>query len=237
MKKKKLDSVTLLGVDCVDIDRLQLAADVCQEHFEFAEVKLLTSLPSKQKNIIPIEHISSTEEYSYFALDKLDAYVDTLHVLVIQYDGFILNPDAWKDDFLHYDYIGAPWLIADWSLRFGFSKDDIGKEIVGNGGFSLRSKRLLSFCARLSREGAFTTYHPEDMVICNQNRQLFVDMGIRFAPVEIARQFSFEGEHDVWKGQFGFHGLRWTDISRWLATHPEIKVDMKRNTIERISIT
>ena len=28
-------------------------------------------------------------------------------VLTIQHDGFILNPDAWRDDFFDYDYIGA----------------------------------------------------------------------------------------------------------------------------------
>jgi len=34
MAKRKLETVTLLGIDCVDLDRLVLAMDICQEKFE-----------------------------------------------------------------------------------------------------------------------------------------------------------------------------------------------------------
>ena len=43
---KNLANVTLIGADCVDIDRLLLAADICQKDFEFGAVKLLSSTPS-----------------------------------------------------------------------------------------------------------------------------------------------------------------------------------------------
>lgn len=47
----------------------------------------------------------------------LDSYIETPHVLVVQYDGFILNPDAWTDEFLEYDYVGAPWWYEDeWNV-------------------------------------------------------------------------------------------------------------------------
>ena len=50
------------------------------------------------------------------------------------------------------------------------------------------------------------------------------EAGIKFAPVEIAKRFSFEAfdkERNQWDGQFGFHGLRWTDISLWLSDNPD----------------
>ena len=57
-------------------------------------------------------------------------------MLIIQHDGFILNHKAWDNEFLNYDYIGAPvyWM---------------GNKLieVGNGGFSLRSKKLLKIIA------------------------------------------------------------------------------------------
>jgi hypothetical protein len=237
--KKKLGSVTLLGIDCLNIDRLVLAAEICQEHFEFADVKLLTSLPAGQhKNIVHIEPIIRVEDYSQFVISRLDEFVDTEHVLVIQYDGFILNPHAWDDSFLKYDYIGAPWLVKNWSVRdYGFPSDSLGTMIVGNGGFSLRSKKFLSICAQLACENKFDKYHPEDVALCVWNRGLMERQGIQFAPVDLGQKFSFEGdnyESSQWNGQFGFHGLTWTDISKWNAFHPEYKIDIDKNTIDKI---
>ena len=236
--KKKLSHVTLIGVDCFNIDRLILAAGICQERFEFGSIKLLTSLPTDHQNAIKIEPVLSTEEYSKFVFTRLADFIETDFALVIQYDGFILNPDAWTDEFLKYDYIGAPWQSADWSIsKFDFPKDSLGKKFVGNGGFSLRSKKLLETCKRLTTEGNIKKIHPEDVSLCIWNRHVFESNGIRFAPLEVAEKFSYEAltrDENKWNGQFGFHGLRWTDISNWIATHPEYKVDMKLNIFQKI---
>ena len=226
--KKLLNSVTLLGVDCVEIERLRLAADICQEHFEFADVKLLTSLPiSGDKRIVHIEHLPTVAAYSKFMIADLDKFIETPHVLIIQHDGFILNPEAWNDEFLQFDYVGAPWLVRNVSVnRFGFPKELLGQYVVGNGGFSLRSKKLTSLCAKLAHDNVLSKFHPEDVAICVKNRSIFEDYGLLFAPVPLAKQFSFESmdnENDSWDGQFGFHGLNWTDISKWLNIHPEYK--------------
>lgn len=232
--KRKLENVTLLGIDCVNMDRLVQAAEICQKDFDFANVKLLSSIQSTHPSVVQIDEIKTTEEYSRFIIAELDAYVDTSHVLIIQYDGFILNPDAWDDEFLEYDYIGAPWLVRNVSVnRFGFPKELLGQHVVGNGGFSLRSKKLTALCGKLSCENFFEKYHPEDVVICVKNRKFLEDKGIRFAPVALAKSFSFEAENDAnysWDGQFGFHGLRWTDISKWLVKNPRYIID---NTLNR----
>jgi hypothetical protein len=221
-KKIRLKNVTLLGIDCVNIERLQAAIDLCQEDFEFAQVKILSSLKSEDKNVLRIKEIASLEEYSKFIISELVNYIDTPYVLVVQYDGFILNPEQWTDEFLNYDYIGAPWHVADWSIRdFDFPKDSLGKKIVGNGGFSLRSKKFLEISARLFNEGKIPKPHPEDVAVCVWYREHFEKEGIKFAPVELAERFSVEGEDSVYKNQFGFHGFGWTNIDAWVNSHPK----------------
>ncbi len=229
MIRKKLNNITLLGIDCVDVKRLAQAMEICQIGFEFSQIKLLTSLPAERyDNVIKIDPLNSTESYSRFVLFELNKHVDTDYILLVQHDGFILNPKVWTDKFLKYDYIGAPWLVADWSVNnFDFPRELLGQEVVGNGGFSLRSKKLLSLTAELG-EKKLTRFNPEDLAICIYHRELMEKNGIKFSPVELARQFSFEGggkDNHIWNGQFGYHGLKWTDISKWTKKHPQYPID------------
>ncbi|MFN7161142.1 MAG: DUF5672 family protein [Candidatus Gracilibacteria bacterium] len=219
--KKQLPSVTLLGLDCLDIDRLIQAAEICKKDFEFADVKLLTSLPSTHESIVPIETIDRISKYSNFMIHKVNSYVETSHVLIIQYDGFILNPAAWTDEFLEYDYIGAPW----WRR---------GEMVVGNGGFSLRSKKLLDILQNDPEIIPIPEKEPEDIYICYDLREVLEKKGIKFAPVELAKKFAIEANEivgHIWTDQLGFHGLRWTDISNWTTHHPQYKID---NTLVEI---
>jgi hypothetical protein len=221
---RELPQVTLIGVDCIDVGRLLHAAAICQRSIRFGDVRILTSIPHDHPSIVPIAPLTSREAYSSFMVKRLNTYVDTPFALVIQYDGFILNPDAWRDDYLAYDYIGAPWREPE-----GY--------IVGNGGFSLRSKRLLE---RLQQDDAIPDPTdldppdaPEDWYICVMVRDHLEERGIRWAPVELARQFSLEGgDHEdgvMWTNQFGFHSLDCTDISPWLRQHPDEPID---NTLD-----
>jgi len=217
---KKLKNVTLFGLDCINIERLIKAAEICCEKFEFANVKLLTSLPSNNKNIVPINHVGSIKKYSEFILKKINDYIDTDLVLIIQHDGFILNPKAWNDNFLNYDYIGAPLWVED-------------KLVVGNGGFSLRSKKLIELLQNdnniyVEENPSHVYGQNEDWIISVTKRDYLEEKGINFAPVELAHKFSFEKNKlygPKWTDQFGFHGLKWTNISDWIKKHPEHKIE------------
>lgn len=215
---RELPQVTLIGVDCVNVERLLYAAAVCQRSMRFGAVRVLSSIPHGHRAVVPIAPLASREAYSAFVVKRLNRYVATPFALVIQYDGFILNPDAWSDEFLDYDYIGAPFFEEE-----GY--------IGGNGGFSLRSKRLL---ALLERDPAVRVYadEPEDWYISVMLRRHLEGQGMRFAPPELALRFSLEGgePHGVtWTNQFGFHGLSWTDISPWLRQNPGEPID---NTLD-----
>ena len=74
----------------------------------------------------------------------------------------------------------------------------------GNGGFSLRSRRLLQ---AMRSEGFLRVEAPEDDVIARHNRPwLERAHGIRFAPADIADRFAYE-RGDPQRPTFGFHGL------------------------------
>ncbi|WP_299337117.1 DUF5672 family protein [uncultured Psychroserpens sp.] len=185
-----LDNVTLLGIDCVNIDRLIYASQISQKEINFKSVKLLSHLDSKHESVVKIPKIDSIEAYSQFVIEELHKYIETEFVLIIQFDGYVLNPQAWTSDFLNYDYIGAP---CNWG--------------IGNGGFSLRSKKLLKL---LANDQHIKEHHPEDIQICVTYKSYLESKGIKFATLDIARQFSVE--NGIWNQQFGFHNA---DISNW----------------------
>lgn len=141
-----------------------------------------------------IKAFNDYEEYNRFMLKSLYFHVETEFVLSVQFDGFILHPDAWSDEYLNYDYIGAPWPCS-WK-----------EYAVGTGGFSLRSKRLLH---ALQDDRIILPRDPvaEDLCFCRTYRSVLeVHHGIRFAPVEVAARFCYESGPFV-PNTFGFHGL------------------------------
>jgi hypothetical protein len=181
--KPNLPSVTLIVVDCVDYDRARLAFDHCRLSCDFGQAWLLTHFETKDPWVYSIPKISSIEEYSSFIIKELANYVITDHVLVAQWDGFVWKPELWDDEFLKYDYIGAPWPSN--ILHPGVPKHFN----VGNGGFSLRSKRLQQF---LRDDPNITMHRAEDVAICQLNRAYLEAKGFTFAPYELAKKFSWE---------------------------------------------
>ena len=152
--------------------------------------------------------ISKDVKYRQFAGKSVIAYQRALwyevprwlrtdHFLLIQWDGHPTNSDAWTDEFLAYDYIGAPWPHHPEECR------------VGNGGFSLRSKRLARYlAANLDR---YPLWCPEDDAICRRYRVALMEKGFRWAPEDLAYRFSVETRgRDLAMTPFGFHSpLNW----------------------------
>jgi hypothetical protein len=190
----KLLNVTLLCVETRDPELAHWAIDQCLKGACFAKVVLITNIDLVQNKRSDIEYaqappIATTKDYSNLLLTGIDQYVIGSHVLVIQWDSFITHPNLWRNEFLDYDYIGPVWPHHP-------------QTPVGNGGFSLRSVKLLQ---AMKRPG-FIKRHPEDYCICVDNKDfLEKDCGIQFAPQEVAEQFAVE--RSEWHDAFGFHGL------------------------------
>ena len=202
-----LPGATLAAVDTRSPNLALQAMRRCMEGLAFGRCVLLTDLQTFERpsgrdaagiEVLDIgAEVRSASDYSMFILNRLADYIDTEHVLLVQWDGFVINPQLWSDHWLAFDYIGAPWKARP---------DRSGKVYaVGNGGFSLRSKRLLRALAAPSF--ATRLHHPEDLCIGLTLRdELEARHGIRFADPHTARVFALENE-PVDCPTFGFHGL------------------------------
>lgn len=197
-ERLRLESVTLCAVSSSNIKATVKAMEASLAQVRFADAILLTHQDAGSMGlddtspirVIRIDPIRSSSSYSRFLLEELPDHISTNHCLIVQWDGHVIDAGRWKDEFLDYDYIGASW-----------PQFDDGYE-VGNGGFSLRSRRLMEAC----RKSLFQAHHPEDVAIGRTNRALLESLGLRFAPVELADQFSAERASDPTK-TFGYHGV------------------------------
>jgi hypothetical protein len=186
----QLPHVTVVAVTTKDHGPTVVALHKTLEQIQPAKVMLFSDvlyLDNAWQCVI-IDRFRSVEDYNRFIFKELGSYIQTSHVLVIQHDGHVINGDAWREDWLTYDYIGAPWTYTD------------GRN-VGNGGFSLRSARL----HQILRDDEFEYYSPEDEKICRYYRQtLELKYGVKFAPDYEAHAFSYEMHAPKCK-TFGFH--------------------------------
>ena len=208
-EKLELPNVTLVCVTSVNVQRAIKALQYSVKNIEFKNVLLLTSEECVLDNIdvIKINPILNTDEYSKFIVYELHKYINTEFALIIQEDGFVVNAEQWDGLFLEYDYIGAPWPIPEDDFSF---KDSYGNlQRVGNGGFSLRSKKLLRLASELDLEWkSYFGFYNEDGFFCCHNKHIYEANGCKFAPIDVASKFSFETPIPENNGilTFGFHG-------------------------------
>ncbi len=203
-----LPDVTLIIVSSIKIPETITALLKSSERISYNSIKLISHLkPNNLPNDIVFEQcpqLNNIHDYNHYVFRELGQHVETSHCLLIQYDSWVLRPELWKDEWLKYDYIGAPWTYSEDSyIAPG------GEHVrVGNGGFSLRSKKLLDlpkkYGIQLTHERGFWN---EDGNICVYHRKRFLELGIRYAPVEVAAVFSHENEVPENKNvlSFGFH--------------------------------
>jgi tetratricopeptide (TPR) repeat protein len=192
-----LPEVTLACIDTANHALALRALERSRERIGFARVVLLTdALPHGLAcpagiDVVPIRRLESRDDYSRFVLKELVPHVATSHVLLVQWDGYVVNPEAWDPAFLDCDFLGARWF---WHAD--------GHD-VGNGGFSLRSWRLLMAL----QDPRIELVEAEDTTIGRSFRDLLErDHGIRFGSAALADRFAFEAAYPVGR-PFGFHGL------------------------------
>ena len=187
--KLELPRVTLACIDTREPMEARRVLNHCESLVKFKKTVFLSNhLMATHR----IQQINSVQEYSFVVFKLLANYIETEFCLIVQADGFIVHTDSWTDEFLDYDYIGAPW-----GHRSG---------LVGNGGFSLRSTRLMHEL----QSPYYDEFHPEDDRICRLYGTELIKKGFRFAPTELAERFSFEpnGYKPTIPICFGVHGFK-----------------------------
>jgi hypothetical protein len=197
MNKLDLQKVCCVLVDGVDPNQSAKVLNYCADLCDFHSIKLFSfEKPNVQYNheFIQIKKFTYPE-YNRFLIKDLSPYINTDYVLIIQTDGFIVNINCWSNDFLQYDYIGAPWVHGT-----------LPNTRVGNGGFSLRSKKFIERC---SASDIAINSNQEDIVVCSTNKHIIEQSGLKYAPVEVAAKFSWGGDipeiQRSWKDCFGAH--------------------------------
>lgn len=207
-----LDNVTLVTVACQPetVNSHKAALRHCESMCNFKKTLLISCADDKEFDNVNVGCLDKGM-YSQFCVEMLNDYIDTEFCLLVQWDGFIINKDMWTEDFLNYDYVGAPWPF------FG--------NMIGNGGFSLRSKKFLSISSKINYTTNFPpgtpaisglSICPEDWFLCQAHRKTFEENNVSFPSFELARQFSIEHPTEVDKDfdkdiistykSFGFHG-------------------------------
>ena len=115
---KKLP-IDLISINCVNPIESLKALNYCNNLFSFNNTILFSNQNFQTDiNQVNISSLNSIKEYNNFVL-SLNRYIESDFVLIIQDDGHIVNPKMWLDEYLEYDYIGAPWPNSrKWTSRF-----------------------------------------------------------------------------------------------------------------------
>lgn len=185
--------ITVCAVDGLNPHLAARALERSMDQCDFADAILLTDTPVPTRaRVISCRPLRSRQDYSEFVIRQMAEHIQTPYVLIVQWDGYVLDASQWDPAFLSWDYIGAPWPTPE-------------GQAVGNGGFCLRSRRLLDAMADpVFHQGQIEF---EDRVICETYRPLLEKRyGVRFSPVAVAHRFSHEHYLPDSK-TFGFHGL------------------------------
>jgi len=187
-----------ISIVVIETDSHELAKQAIDRTLQCVDAKEVITVSDKEfysgaRNVY-IHCGTPFDKICQMMLKGMGNIVNTEHALFVQWDGMAYDKNMWDDDFLKFDYIGAPWpfIVTD--------------NKVGNGGFSLRSKKLmdkLTSDPRIKIGGTFG--HSEDAIICQQERKyLEYKYGIEFADIDTASRFSLEiGD---FRNSFGFHG-------------------------------
>lgn len=158
------------------INRTERVLNYMRSMFRFGAVEFFTG--SK----CPCKSMADFNQWHTHDLPKL---VHSRFAWHIHDDGFVIRPGMWTNEFLNYDYIGAPW----------------GDGVVGNAGFALQSRSLMQLVMELPE-----CKEPSDNFICRHWRRWLELKGMKFAPTSLALTFSTEGQPYENVPSFGFHG-------------------------------
>lgn len=204
----ELKNVTLVCVTSVKIEENVKALTKSMDGINYGSVKFISDVcPDNLPN--NVEYVKcdklSYDGFSEYTFLKLWKDIETTHCLLVHHDGFVVRPDLWSDEFLNFDYVAAPWPYSETSYITDYSEH----VDVGNGGFCLRTKRMLELPTQLGlklehRQG----FYNDDGNFCVYHRKTFLENGIRYAPKEIAAKFSTEiAIPGLSQESFGFHSF------------------------------
>jgi hypothetical protein len=195
----RLPDVTLTMVETIAHKLGRLAVNDCVSKAEFADVVIFTDKPEEfhpldcDAHFVEVPNWPTKREWSKFSWHGVGQHVCTAMTLHVQWDSGIWCPDAWSDEFLDYDLIGAPW---PWHPT----------KRIGNLGFSFRSTRIMRYLYKHRDRFPINTDVDDDLVCRKYRPQLEIEGGFTWAPERVAERFAFEcAEPDMTRKHWGWH--------------------------------
>ena len=135
IEKIKLPQVTLVAMTSVNIQAAIKAMKYSMRGIEFGDAVFVThKKPFGLPKNIRYSHTSelkNIDDFNYKMVYELGEHINTEFALIVHADGFVVNPEMWRDEFLDYDYIGAPWPLPPEGDTTTY-RDINGKRIPGS---------------------------------------------------------------------------------------------------------
>lgn len=197
----KIPSVTLIAYGSYKyLEAQQKALDYSCKEIKWGAVKNIRD-----------DNCTNIDKWNEAIIYELPKHIDTKFALLIHPDGYVINPKAWTNRWLNYDYIGSPFPLPkdDYSYR-----DEEGNLVRVGNSVSLRSKKLMDLIGQRPKDYFWSFKEKygntnEDGFICCHNRKWLESKGCKFASLEIAKYFGKEHEIEENKNinTFVFHSL------------------------------
>ena len=177
--KLHLPDITLVMIETQSPELARLAMEDSMRDVEFGDTIAFTDQPIAVAGTrwVKVPKWPSVAECTQFMWYQLPNYIKTKWAILIQWDSWIVNADCWTDEFLQYDYVGAPWWYDD-NLN------------VGNG-CGLRSLALMRFLQTNKERFPLSTYQ-EDHLIGRVYRPTLEQNGFKWPSEVLASRFSLE---------------------------------------------
>jgi predicted O-methyltransferase YrrM len=218
--KLRLPDVTLVMIDTQCHELARLAMEDSLRDIEFGDAVIFSDQPIEVAGArwVKVPKWPNIAECSYFMWYELPDHIETKWAINIQWDSWITDPGCWTDEFLQYDYVGAPWWYDD-NLN------------VGNG-CALRSRSLMRFLQG-NKERFPLSISQEDHLIGRVYRGALEEAGFKWPPETLASRFSLEctrpsndSRHFMFHDSFNFpsvlKGERLAERVRLMRENPNI---------------
>jgi len=226
-----LDRVTAVLVDtcCPELAKLALIDSL--ERVSFKEVIVASPVnlaPAlKDARWIQVPYWPNRMGPQYWLWHELPLLLETDFMLILSWDGWIIDETMWTDEFLEYDIVGAPWWFTD------------GQNV---GHAQLRSRRIMGHLRDRPTELPLT--HPEDNAICRKYRKELEAFGFKWPTEQLASRFSFETTrphpdskhfmfHSPWNFRHVLSPERLEERRRLMRQTPHLMYDERRDDPER----
>lgn len=228
MQKLQLHNVALAAMSSVNLYETVQALKYSMRGIEFGDAVLISDhrpwyLP-RGIRFSKTTRLDSIDAFNYKMVYELHEHIRTDYALIVHADGFVIHPEKWSEDFLQYDYIGAPWPEPD--NDYLYRDADRVLRRVGNS-VSIRSRRIMEYPLKhdLEWKPGFDGFYNEDIFLCCLYRTQMEADGLTWAPLDVAVRFG--REHPIPENcgiePFSFHKWRGEN-----ADYPRFKSPLKR---------